>query len=311
MKSAIPNCLGRPRRSHGLEARVTVIFLVLTAFLCGGCGAPSPGSKFVDQAERLHREAFAPAVTTDSDLREYVQLVGKRVMDAAHEVDANRTRDPMFSSIQFHLVGCDVPNALTTGGSHIYLYNGLFQYCQSEDELAAAIAHTCAHAVNLDLEHIDLRPDPNTPLPLAVWDLANHRYTAQQERTADRLAFEIYLKAGYDAQKFTSLLEHLADRYTSIQAPDRAPMLTRIQEIRALGLPVDPSGKRPLPVADPKTFDALRRQAASLKQDQVPQMAQVMLSALPNCMLSGDTPEQDTARQQLRPLPPPKRLEPS
>jgi hypothetical protein len=43
----------------------------------------------------------------------------------------------------------------------------------------------------------------------------------------------------------------------------------------------------------------------------VPPLSILMLSALPNCMLSGDTPEQDAARQQLRPLPPAKRLEPS
>jgi hypothetical protein len=264
----------------------------------------------VEQAERLHREAFAATVTTDGDLRDYVQLVGKRVMDAAHEVDASRTRDPMFSSMQFHLVACDVPNVITTGGSHIYLYNGLFQNCQSEDELAAGLSHAYAHAGNLDMERIDLRPDPNMPLQLVGWEFATHRYTAEQERTADRLAFEIYLKAGYDPRKFTSLLEHLADRYPGIQAPDRTPIQLRIQEIRALGIPVDTSGNRPLPVADPKTFDSLRRQASGMKQ-VVPPLSEVMLSSLPNCLLSGDTPEQETARQQLRPLPPPKRLEPS
>jgi predicted Zn-dependent protease len=298
-------------RSQRPQVHVVGIFLLFFALFCGGCGAPAPASKFVDQAERLHREAFASAVTQDGDLRDYVQLVGKRVMDAAHEVDASRTRDPMFSSMQFHLVACDVPNVVTTGGSHVYLYNGLFQNCQSEDELAAAMSHAFAHAVDLDMEHIDLRPDPETLLALVGWDLATHRYSLEQERSADRLAFEIYLKAGYDGRKFTSLLEHLAQRYANVQAPDRTPILLRIQEIRALGLPVDTPGKPPLPVADPKTFESLRRQASSLKPDQVPALSEVMLSALPNCMLSGDTPEQESARQQLRPLPPPKRLEPS
>ena len=302
--------MGHEMRNPLTATRVTGVVALLFALLCGGCGAPAPASKFVEQAERLHREAFAAAITTDTDLRDYVQLVGKRVIDAAHEVDANRTRDPVFSSMRFHLVACDVPNVVTTGGSHLYVYNGLFQICQTEDELASAISHAYAHAINLDLEHIDLRPDPNTPLPLVGWDLATHRYTAEQERTADRLAFEIYLKAGYDARRFTSLLEHLADRYPNVQAPDRTPMPQRIQEIHALGLPVDTSGTRPLPVADPRTFDTLRRQGSQMKQ-ATPPLSILMLSALPNCMLSGDTPEQDAARQQLRPLPPAKRLEPS
>ena len=63
-------------------SRVTGGVILLIALFCGGCGAPAPASKFVEQAERLHRESFSAAVTTDGDLRDYVQLVGKRVMDA-------------------------------------------------------------------------------------------------------------------------------------------------------------------------------------------------------------------------------------
>jgi len=306
---SVTDLAGRCRTLCMALLRVTGVAVSLIVVLCG-CGAPAPGSKFVEQAERLHREAFGGAVTQDGDLRDYVQLVGKRLMDAAHEVDSGRTRDPMFSSMQFHLVACDVPNVVTTGGSHIYLYNGLFQTCQSEDELAAGLAHAFAHAVNLDIEHIDLRPDENAPIALVGWERATHRFSADQERAADRLAFEIYLRAGYDGRKFASLLEHLAERYPNIQAADREPMTSRIAEVRALGLPVETPGNRPLPVADPKTFETLRRQGSQMNQS-IPPLSQVMLSALPNCMLAGDIAEQEAARQQLRPLPPPKRLEPS
>jgi predicted Zn-dependent protease len=248
---------------------------------------------------------------TDADPRDYVQLVGKRLGDAARLVDPNRTRDTLFSNIAFHLVACDVPNVITTGGAHFYIFNGLFQICHREDELAAAISHAYAHAISLDMEHIDLRPDANMPLPLVGWELATHRYTNSQEQAADRLAFEIYLKAGYDPQKFTTVFQVLADRYANVQLPDRTPLLIRIQDARTWGAPVETAANRPLPVADPRTFEALRRQASALKADQAPALSRVILLALPNCMLSGDLPEQDAARQQLRPEPPAKRLEPS
>ena len=101
---------------HGLKTRVTGAVLLFMGLLAGGCGAPAPGTQFVEQANRLHREALGAAVNPDADLRDYVQLVGKRVMDAARDVDAGRTRDPLFSAMQFHLVGIDVPNAVTDGG---------------------------------------------------------------------------------------------------------------------------------------------------------------------------------------------------
>ncbi|HEY8749778.1 MAG TPA: hypothetical protein VIM11_17475 [Tepidisphaeraceae bacterium] len=284
---------------------------ILIAGMILGCQAPAPSSKFVEQAQRLHDGAIAAAVTADTDLRDYVQLVGKRVGDAARNVDPNRTRDPLFSSMQFHLVACDVPNVVTTGGAHIYLYNGLFQICQSEDELAAAIAHAFAHAINLDMEHVDLTPDNAMPLPMLGWQLDTHRYTNAQERAADRLAFEIYIKAGYDPAKFTTIFEHLAGRYPNARPSDRPPLLVRVQEARTWGAPVETATNRPFPVADPITFQTLRRQASALKPDQTPPLSRVILLSLPNCMLAGDLPEQETARQQLRPEQPTKRLEPS
>lgn len=298
------------RAGRALPQRGCLAALLMVCCLGGGCAGPAPSAQFVEQAQRLHAGALAAAVTTDADLREYVQLVGKRVGDAARALDPGRTRDPLFANIEYHLVACAVPNTVTTGGSHVYVYNGLFQACESEDELAAAIAHAVAHSVNLDLEHVDIRPDPNIPLPLVAWQFVTHRYSTAQEQAADHLAMEIYLKAGYDPRRSAALWQHLNDRYPGVQAPDRTPMIIRIQEA-ARATPGAGQGGRPLPVADPRTFTALRRQASSLNPEQVPPPSQLILRALPNCILSGDAPEQQAAQQQLQPPPPPRRLEPS
>ena len=86
---------------------------------CSSNRGPAPSAQFVQQAQRLHDGALASSVTTDAGLREYVQLVGKRVGDAARALDPGRTRDPLFSEIEYHLVACAVPNVVTTGGSTI------------------------------------------------------------------------------------------------------------------------------------------------------------------------------------------------
>jgi predicted Zn-dependent protease len=296
---------------HSGNRLLFCLALMFIGSMCAGCRAPAPSAEFVQQAQRLHDGVFVYAVAGDQDLHDYVQLLGKRLSDAAHEVDPNRTQDNLFSIMEYHTVVCPVPNVITTGGSHIYVFSGLIKACQNEDELAAGIAHAFAHAINLDLEHIDLRPDASRPLPLVGWDLATHRYTDAMEQAADRLAFEIYLKAGYDPRRFTGLFEHLADLYPRVQAPDRAPLRIRIQNVRTWGSPVAGTPNRIFPIADPITFESLRQKAEAINAEVIPPLTRAVLLAIPNCLLAGDTPDQEAARQQLKPVEPVKRLEPS
>jgi predicted Zn-dependent protease len=278
---------------------------------CSGCFGPAPAAEFVQQAERLHDGALASTVTRDSDLGEYFQLVGQRLLDAARQQVPGKVQNEFFSRLRFHLVNVDVPNAYATGGSHLYFYAGLFQRCRTEEELAAAMAHALAHAINLDLEHTNMRPDPRMPLDRVAWQFVVNRFTLAQERAADRLAFEIYAAGGWDARRFPTLFDHLKDEFPDRQAADREPLSVRAGNARSW-LADASRGRRRLPVADPRTFASLRRQAASMGRAAGTADAQLFLRAFPNCILSGDLPEQVEAQQRLRPPPPPPtRLEPS
>lgn len=280
-------------------AAISVFLLVF----CSGCFGPAPAAEYVLQAQRLHEGALASAVASDPDLRDYVQLVGQRLIDAAH------VRDPVLSRMKFHLVGCPVPNAFSTGGSHLYLTSGLFQVAQTEDELAAALAHAYAHAVNLDIEHVGMHPDPARPLRAIAWEFVVDRFKPSQERDADRLAFELYTRAGYDPAQFAALFDRLA-QIPGPQAPDHIPPAERAQAARSWARAV-PRERRPLPVADPRTFATLRQRGAALAPTGSAE-AQTILLAFPNCLLSSDTPQQQAAQQQLRPpSPPATKLEPS
>ena len=171
---------------------------------------PAPARTFVDQADRLHDQALASAMLRQRDLNEYVQLLGDRLSDAAHDVIQEKVANSFFSSLQFHIVDTPVINVFTTGGRHIYIYEGLIQFCENEEELAAAVAHVYAHAVNRDIEKLPIKPNPKLPLDLVAWQFVAHRFTADQEAAADRLAFSLYVAAGWDPGKFENLYQRCA-----------------------------------------------------------------------------------------------------
>ena len=67
-----------------------------------------------------------------------------------------------------------------------------------------------------------------------------------------------------------------------------------------------PKNWRQLPVADPRTFESLRKHATSLRfASPANNEARLYLVAFPNCILSQDLPYQKEAQEKLRPPPPP------
>jgi hypothetical protein len=275
--------------------------LVTAAALLTGCAPPAPTKAFVDQASRLHAEALAPTVAAQTDLREYFHILGRRLMDGAHAAAPQKTRAAFFSELQTHLVASPIPNAFATGGSHVYVYNGLFQACLTEEELAAAMAHVYAHAVNLDVEKVKIRPNPDRPLRYVAYDFVTNRFTLAQERDAHELAFQIYVRAGYNPEKFENVYQVLADRYP-VSLGDRVPLRSRASQARALAAKADQKWRKPT-VADRATFASLKKQAGALKEPAADDGA-LMLRAFPNCVLSADTSDQLAAQAALRPIQP-------
>jgi predicted Zn-dependent protease len=136
------------RISTTVIAFVSIVSLLLVA---GGCATDR---KVIAQADDIHT-GLQPAVMDDPDLDAYLQKVGQRIIEAAQEADkegygpkSHKSQDNqwMFSNkMEFHFVNSKTLNAFTTGGEHMYIYNELFQECQSEDELAAVMAHEYGH----------------------------------------------------------------------------------------------------------------------------------------------------------------------
>lgn len=284
-----------------LPRQFAAAFLCLAAFITG-CAPPAPTKAFVEQAARLHNEALAPVAATDTDLSEYFQILGQRLMDGAHAAAPQKTRAAFFSDLQTHLVATPIPNAYVTGGSHVYVYNGLFQACLTEEELAAAMAHAFAHTINLDVEKLKFRPNVERGVRYVGYDFVTHRFTLQQERDAHDLAFQIYVHAGYNPDRFENVYQVLADRYPAT-SPDRLPLRARATEAHAWAAKADQKWRKPT-VADRATFTALKKKAADLKEPAGD--GSLMLRAFPNCVLAADTADQLAAQATLRPVQPNK-----
>ena len=275
-----------------------------------GCAGPRARSEFVQQAQRLHDASLTPALTRDADLALYVQMVGDRLLEAARAAAPDKAGEPIVSRVKFHLVNAGVPNVFTTGGAHVYVYSGLLRnrVCDTEEELAAAMAHGLAHVLNLDVQNALGKADPRTPPPGVAWEMVTNRFTAQQEWAADKLAYAIYVRAGYDPDLYGNLFAKLSDQYPGPAAVDRAPLSIRPEVARVAG--VEPQRKwRRAPVADRRTFADLKRQSQSQASaggatNAQAREAQVFLWAFPNCVLPFDLPDQQRAQELLRPRPP-------
>jgi hypothetical protein len=303
--------------SPSRPARAALVLLLPLVLAATGCqGGPRPAAEFVRQAEVLHESALGAAVVRNPDVETYIDLVGKRIVAAAAAVDPNNTRDPTLANLRFHLVANDVANAYGTGGGHVYVYSGLLQLCESEEELAALMAVQYAHALSLDVQRTGMRPDVaggTDPLAAArvVLLFVNAPFPAAWSLAADRRAFDVYARGGWDPAKFAEAYERL--RIRGYELPPAAggdgrprPSLdARAAAARGLRatLPAEAREWRADTVADTAGFrDVKARAAEAARQlrDAPAQRAGLYLAAFPNVVLPADLPPQVQAQAQIR-----------
>jgi hypothetical protein len=300
--------------------RAIVVALVpFLALLVGGCAdqVVSPTDKtLIAEADQLHAR-LAPAVVDDRDprLKRYFSQIAARVTAAAKDLDQQGAiKSPgeggkawMFArDIEFHLVNSDLPGAFAPGGRHVYLYNGLFQQCQNEDELAAVFCHAYAHLYARHVQQ-DLRRDASLSGEQALlYPFATLAFTPAQERDADAIGFNVFTRGGWDPGRFASLYETLYN--DPVPGVDRNVLRAKKIDATDHLLPSVPAAARDWaqpPVADDVRFTQLQAEtkaavAATPRSGQV----QLLLTAFPNCLNPTVTGAQARARQTLFPPPP-------
>jgi predicted Zn-dependent protease len=290
---------------------------VLLAFAAAACAAgcqspPVPAAEFVVQADQIHDAALAATVAPDGDLNDYLNEIGRRIIAGATAANPNNTKDPTLANVKFHLVASpEVVNVFGTGGRHVYVYSGLFRNCETEEELAALMAHAYAHALDLDLQQTRMRPDPGRTLEnldRVIYAFVTNRTTAEHERRADERAFEFYARGGWDPRRFGNIFEVLRDKgiegATGPALPDRPSLEQRISlaRDRLSGLPGASRDWRKPNVADNQTYQQLRTAAGNLPEGPGPTLNRswLYLRAFPNCVLPTDGPKQREAQEWLR-----------
>ncbi len=160
----------------------------------------------------------------DLELQYYLNLLGKHL----------KKRGVNFSPFQFKFfwIKDSSFNAFSVPGGYIFINSGLLEPLESEDELASVLAHEMAHNlarhVAKRIETIKKMQISSTAATLAALILGGAKageiasitstalaqtkllsYSRQDEEEADRLGFEILLKAGYNPQAMLRLMERM------------------------------------------------------------------------------------------------------
>lgn len=279
---------------------------------CGGQAVSPSDQSLIREADQLHAR-LEPAVVENRDpkLRRYLEQIASRILTAAKELDQKGTIKSngegsnawMFGKdLDFHLVDSQLPSGFTSGGRHVYVYDGLFQLCKSEDELAALFCQEYAHVY---LRHVqqDLRRDPALSGEDALlFPFVMMRGSPGKDRAADAIAFQIYAKAGWDPGRFAAVYQRMIDM--NVAGADRGRLKEKVMDAqrRADALPPAAREWSQPPVADEARFAQLQGQTTALvKAGAKNERAELLLAAFPSSLSETETPGQAQARLRLFP----------
>jgi predicted Zn-dependent protease len=317
----------------------------LLPLLSTGCATDK---QVISQANQFHSN-LEPAVINDPQLSKYIQTVGDRIIAAAEQLDkqgfgpASHKKESaawMFDKggMKFHFVNSKTINAFTTGGNHMYVYTELFQKCDTEDELAAVMAHEFAHVyarhvqkgMNRQIvtmlgaagvgaagyaaggkEHGAQYGSAAAGLAAMAGQYFGMSYTREDEDEADRLGFQFYCRAGWAPERFADFFRKMIAMGMDTQSAatsDHPTLKSRVEktEQRVKNLPPESSRWRQQPVASPSELRQLQQRAAQLAttmpNDQQLQQSKELLAALPrSCLTPRDQalPDQQDAQVDL------------
>ncbi|HAJ33736.1 MAG TPA: hypothetical protein DCK79_10305 [Candidatus Atribacteria bacterium] len=139
--------------------------------------------------------------------------------------EASEMREMKF---HFRILKKGGPNAFSIPGGYVYVTYDLFDYIQSDDELAGILAHEIAHVIHnhalkqtrdntrftlLTILGVLLTGEPDVGVlgKLTTITLLN-QYSREYEEEADLTAIDLLIKTGYNPVGFLTFLERLYTR---------------------------------------------------------------------------------------------------
>jgi len=152
-------------------------------------------------------ESYADYILPDNNnLQNSVKRIAKRLIDATNRSDLDW---------ECHVINSESVNAFVLPNGKIFVFSGLFQVCDTEDELAAVIGHEIGHAIarhaaeRLSVSKVGylfltltrglvgdtITGNLTTMLSTSLLGL---KYSRIQEMEADIIGLEFMTKADYD-----------------------------------------------------------------------------------------------------------------
>lgn len=218
----------------GFFSRSTRIGFLLMVLIV----TPVPDTAFsitVKQEKELSKE-FLKLIFSQVELieepflNEYVNNLGQKILSGL---------PPQPFSYRFYVVKNDVYNAFATPAGHIFIYSGLIEAMETEEELAGILAHEIAHVV---CRHISQNIERGKKLKLATLagiiagifvgsrqsgeagkaimagTMATGQtlalaYSRDDEMQADKLALDYLKKAGYKPDGLMTILYKIRGKH--------------------------------------------------------------------------------------------------
>jgi len=212
------------RKNRKLTNKIVfVIFLLLMVFLLVNFISFSAerdldkeqklGKKLSEIIEKKHE------VVKDLNQNSLITEIGNKL------AEASEMREMKF---HFRILKEDGPNAFSIPGGYIYVTYDLFDYIQSDDELAGILAHEIAHVIHnhalkqtrdntkftlLTILAVLLTGEPDVGVlgKLTTITFLN-QYSREYEEEADLTAIDLLIKTGYNPVGFLTFLERLYAR---------------------------------------------------------------------------------------------------
>ena len=154
--------------------KIITVFLVL--FIMGVAFADK-APKYGDQEVAVGRQNVEEIAknykfSEDPVLIERVNRIGNEFAKVANEnkFPATYGSDVLTPfNYEFRVIDADDVNAFSVMGGYIYVYKGMINYCESDDELAGVMAHEVIHAAHHHLVHlVDEQTKFNTQALVAI-----------------------------------------------------------------------------------------------------------------------------------------------
>lgn len=211
-----------------------IYFFLLMTVLNGLLVVPESRAITIAEEEELSRQFMKVifnrlSLVKDPYIVNYVNSIGQNML---------KELPPQPFSYKFYVIDSDVYNAFATPAGHIFIYRGLIEAMETEDELAGILAHEIAH---VQCRHISDKIDRSSRLNLAALaglaagvflgasgaDVAAQALTAgsmaavqslalaysrEDEIQADKIGLDNMTRAGYDVRALMTILNKIRSK---------------------------------------------------------------------------------------------------